>query len=297
MTEFIEPDFPKLEDYLINLKELSAKDFSNLTYNEIYKTYFDLALILPQIGAYLLAEKFNGRELYRVRMANSFKDFEDKSLVQTFSYPPTSACQQNGRANIKDKTVFYCSDGYFSGIKEANMNEGDEAYLGIWEMNAKRDLKYVTYLEEILPQTNYWKSMGEYHHNFLIIDQKNRNENLLKHRLAIRNFITDKFVNENLPYYLTSFIANENLYLGDADLLIYPSVKTQSNYVNYAFHPNVVNEHLKLKKIFHFKVTKYSASHTHLTIKSVGYIEDDRIKWRASNEQDRIEFGAEQIEK
>ena len=58
MTEMNEPNFPEFEEYLKNLGKLSKIDFSNCTYIEIYKTYFELALILPMLGGYLISEKF-----------------------------------------------------------------------------------------------------------------------------------------------------------------------------------------------------------------------------------------------
>ena len=55
------------------------------------------------LGAKLLKEKFNGHKLYRVRMENSFSDSENKNIIQTFSFPPSTVCKTNGRANIKNK--------------------------------------------------------------------------------------------------------------------------------------------------------------------------------------------------
>lgn len=277
--------YPTIEEYKNNLIKLFNYDFNGLSYQEIYDLYFDHALVLQSLAGYLVSEKINGRELYRVRPTIQINEFEDLSLIQTFSYPPPSVCKNNGRANIKHKSVFYCTDNITAAIKESNVKENEECYLSFWELNTKRDLKFTSYLPASLPKNNYWGKISYFYQDYLLnSDKKN-----LEYKLELRKFITDKFINEESPYHLTSFIANENLYSGESksDVLIYPSVKTFKDYTNYAFHPNVVNEHLKINKILHVKVKRILETHLEFYVLEIGHLEDDKINWKTPTEQDK----------
>jgi len=281
--------YPTLEEYLGNLDELSKIDFKDCSYDGIYNKFFDLALTIQSLGAYLVAEKINGRKIYRARLAKHINVNEDLSLIKTYSYPPSNFCSNNGRANVKFKSVFYCSDNFYSAIKEINATEQDELYLSVWEFQTKRDLKYVSYLPVDLPNNNYWRDIVGFHIDYL---KNNNQENIgLSCKLALRNFITDRFIMEESPYPLTSMIANENMYYENADLLIYPSVKVFQDYVNYALHPNVADKHIVIKKVFHLKGIKFFKENTKIEVLRVGEIDDDRIIWRATVDFDKKDLG------
>lgn len=287
------PNYPTFEEYKSNLQQLYNFEFDGLSYDEIYNKYYDSAIVLQTLGGYLVSEKINGRQLYRARPFSQINENEDLSLIQTYSYPPNNVCNNNGRANIKHKSVFYCTDSAVAAVKEANVKENERCYLSVWEIQAKRDLKYVSYLPVNLPENNYWEKISLFHHDYLL----SLNSEVLSYQLELRNFITSKFMHEEIPYHITSMIANENLYLGSSksDVVIYPSYKTMMDYINYAFHPNIVNEHLKIKKIYHFKVTKFTDENVQFGIIEVGHLEDDRIIWGKPTEDDRISFNAENV--
>jgi hypothetical protein len=288
----IDADYPDLESYKHNLKLLSQTDFSKSTYDEIYNTFHDFALTIPLIGAKLkTVDGINGHRLYRARLSKNFAKEEDISLIQTFSFPPPTVCESNQRANIKFKSVFYCADEAFPAIIECGAEDGDEGYLSVWEINGSRDLHYANCFPEILPKGNTWEEFGRFHHNFLIESQSKKDKNLLQHKIALRNLVTHKFMKEKKPYYLSSMLANEYLYESNADLIMYPSAQTFQDYTNFAFHPNIVSEHLKCYKIFKFKVIKRGTEQVKFNFKSIGHIENDRINWKKPTDEDGIELG------
>lgn len=286
------PNYPKLEEYRNNLQKLYKQNMDGLKYEEIYNLYFDAAIVLQILGGYFVSEKTNGRQLYRVRASSQINELEDLSLIQTYSYPPTNICKNNGRGNIKHKSVFYCADSAVAAVKESNIKENEQCYISVWELQAKRDLNYTSYLPVNLPENNYWEKIGYLHHNYML----NLNDRNLNYQLELRKFITSKFMFEEFPYPISSLIANENLYYGDhkSDLIIYPSAKTMSDYVNYAFHPNVVNEHLKLKKVFNCKITKFYEDYIQFGVAEVGRLENNRIIWSEPTDEDRIYFNADE---
>lgn len=276
--------YPEFEKYLSNLDTLSKYDFSESDYDIIYNKFHDLALNIPALGA-SLDTNFNGFKLFRVRAANTINEFEDKTIIQTFSFPPANICKYSGRANIKNKSVFYCTDNLVPALRESNIEINEEAYLSIWNYNSKRNLTYVCCLPEKLPKNNSWQEYGKYHHNFLIEKQNNDDTNLLKYKVALRNFITDKFMKENYPYSITSMLSNEYLYKSGFDMIMYPIAKTFQDYTNFAIHPNVVLNHLNLEIVFQIVITDINDQHTKFKVKSIGHLEDDKIYWRKPDDE------------
>jgi hypothetical protein len=276
-------DYPEFEKYLNDLDNLSNYDFSKLDYDGIYNKFHDLAMKIPALGA-SLDTGINGFKLFRSRVAKTIGEFEDKTLIQTFSFPPSNVCKYNGRANIKNKSVFYCTDDAVPALKENNIEINDEVYLSIWNYNSKRNLTYVCCLPEKLPENNSWNKYGNYHHKFLIEKQNEDNENLLKYKVELRNFITQKFMKEEYPYSITSMLANEYLYESGFDMIMYPSAKTYQDYTNFAIHPNVVLNHIELDILFHIIIIDITDEQIKFKVKSIGYLENDKINWRKSND-------------
>jgi len=242
-----------------------------------------------------MTNSINKYKLYRVRLSKTISKEEDTSLIQTFSFPPTSVCKTNQRANIKYKSVFYCTDEVFPAMKECGAEDGDEGYLSTWGFNATRDLYYANCLPEILPETNTWAEYGKFHHNFLKEKQTKDNKELLNHKIALRKLITDKFMKEKPPYHISSMLSNEYLYENNADLIMYPSAQTLQNYTNFAIHPNIVLNHLKCSKVVKFKIMKQENEQIRFKLGLIGHIENDRINWRKSTDEDGKELGFKRL--
>ena len=289
-------EYPDLTEYLKRLKALAEYDFSNSSYDDIYNKFYDYALTIPLLNGKFNFEKFNGFKLYRVRIEKSISKYEDMNSIQTYSYPPSSLCSSNGRANIKNKPVFYCTDHPYPAIKECNVEVGDTGFLSVWEVSSSRDLAYTCCLPEVLPITNRWREYGTHHHNFLIDRQRNEDSNLLKHKISLRKLITDKFMNEEPPYSISSMLANEYLYNSEIDILIYPSAKTYQDYTNIAIHPNVVNNRIKCSKILKFKVASVEKEKVTFQFGLTGIVtSNDRIKWQKFKDQDGLALGVKKI--
>lgn len=276
-------DYPEFEKYLNGLEILSKYDFSKSDYDEIYNKFHDFALKIPALGA-SFDMGINGLKLFRARPAKTISDFEDKTIIQTFSFPPSISCKNNGRANIKYKSVFYCTDNIIPALKESNIEIKDEVYISVWNYNSKRNLNYVCCLPEILPNSNSWSEYGKFHHDFLVDRQIKNDKQLLKYKVALRNFITDRFMKEEFPYPITSMLSNEYLYENGFDMIIYPSAKTFQDYTNFAIHPNVVLNHLDLEIIFKIIVVDINQEQIKFKVKSIGYFENDKINWRKSSD-------------
>lgn len=122
INNFTEEDlelFPKYAQYCDNLKKLSEIDLSNKNTEEIYNIIYDHVKILPACFGVFNPTKFNNISFYRCRIKNNIGKIENKDLIQTHSFPPSNVCKENGRANLKNHSVFYCSNDPRAAILES----------------------------------------------------------------------------------------------------------------------------------------------------------------------------------
>lgn len=282
-------NFPSLIDYSQMLTQLAYEDFSNLTISEIEKRIYDLCIVLPSICGKANPEDLNKIHFYRARMQSTIGSNEDLTLVQTYSYPPSSVCSRNGRANLKYTSVFYCSDSPLASILECDPEVGEIGYLTLWKPKAKRQLKYGTYLSEDLVEHNELASLAK--KAFAYYKQQHLNTPLGAQMILLRQFLADRFVVESPPYNITSYIANQALYREfNNDFIIYPSSKTFSYYNNYAFHPNSVNENLDFKKVLKFKVLEKGNHIFKIGYMAIGELNPIVINWSIPTDENISDF-------
>jgi len=104
---------PKLQELKKSLHEFSHKDFTNSSIEEIEKEFYKSGYLLPLTWDTFTAEFASQMPIYRVR-DNVNVDKEDITQISTYANPPTAFCSENGRANLKYRSVFYAS---YCGIK------------------------------------------------------------------------------------------------------------------------------------------------------------------------------------
>lgn len=286
-------EFPDFEIYFNGLKTLDDYDFSNLCNREIYDTFYDYAKILPYSYGIFNPQKFNQHTFFRVRL-NINREKEDISLIHTYSYPPSSVCNEKGRANLNGKSVFYCSNNPNAAILECKPKIGNEGYLSFWNGNTSRNIKAGICLPYDLPQENEWSIFAKEAFEYLIESLPHQSKDKFKHLMALYKFVSHKFISEKSPYPLTSMISNEMLY-GDLqrDFIIYPSVLSDTKLCNMAFHPNSVIENLKFEKVLKFKVSDIKNEVIQFNLGKVGFIENGRMKWRDHSEEETVFFEKE----
>lgn len=281
--------FPPIEDYIRNLDNLKKLDFINLSLNEIENEFFNAAIRLPSICAKIYPEDFSNFDFFRVRLIKHIDNSrEDLSLIQTFSCPPAIICNNNGRANIKNTSVFYCSNAPNAAMNEVDIKIGDEGFLSTWKLESNRPISFNTLLSNSIPEENEWFKVANRLHSQYSLFNQNADGKVSEHMMFLRKFITELFMLEEYPYGLTSFISNSFLYSdSDIDFLVYPSAKTNHNYVNFAFHPNIINTHLRFNRVYKFVIDDITQSQISFRIKNVGFIKQSQIRWRKSNDEDR----------
>lgn len=294
--DIIDISYPDFKVYEENLEKLKNTDFSNFSVSHIYHRFHDLALTIPGLGGKFVHKKFNGEKLYRVRMDRSIALTENISNIQAFTFPPKEFCKYNGRANLKHKPVFYCTDNIFPSIKECKPKVGESGFISLWQVEADRNLSYATCLPEKLPAKNRWGEYGTFHHNFLVKNHSKVDEKTLKYRVALRKFITKIFMREEEPYSISSMLAHEYLYVNRTDILLYPSAQTLQSYTNFAIHPRVAERYLKCLKILRFKITKDLGEQFQLIFSLIGTpYTGTKINWQKATDEDISQFGFDKL--
>jgi hypothetical protein len=279
-----------IQEYRDGLNRLREFNFNNYTAEEI-KIIIDKFLgIYPATYGIYSPEKFNDFLLYRVRMNIDTKK-EDTNLIHTFSYPPPNICTKNGRANLKGKSVFYCSNCSGTAIMESKPQVGDIGYLSIWQGNSNRDMRASILLPQELKQENVWNIVAQDSYNYLLKHNSQIEPEMAeRYKLALK-FISDLFLQENEPYNVTSIFANEMLYSElNFDYIIYSSVVNQSYSCNLALHPNIVQNYLLFHKVIKFRVNDIQDNKYNLSIGNVGEITGSKIKWRKPNKEEENIF-------
>ncbi|MBN7815132.1 RES domain-containing protein [Algoriphagus pacificus] len=282
--------FPDLQQYKRQLQQLRELTPDNTPFDKLYDKYFDLAVILPQITAMQTAENFNQHRFFRVRL-NINEDTEDTRIIQTHSYPPGYVCKENGRANLKGRSVFYCSNDPTCALLESKPKVGDIAHISIWRGAATRDIKIALCLPFNLTDFNSFQVMANEAWAFAKKHYTDEARDKFEHFIELNKFIADRFVQERIPYFLTSWFADQILFHNDhwRDYILYPSVESNKKYCNMAFHPNTVTRFMTLEKVIRVKIVKVENKDVEFTMGRVGEIEKTNLKWRkATDIEDKL---------
>jgi hypothetical protein len=281
---------PDIEIFKNQLSELFTTDKSSLTQEEIRKLYFEKAVLLPNAIATLPADTINLLKAFRVRL-NINQNVEDLSIIRTFSYPNPCFCKDNGRANLRNKSVFYCADAFITAFVETKPKVGDIGYLSIWDIHCDRDVNYTAFFPSSMPEKNVWNKTATEYQKKMVDHAKESGNDKSKQLEELFEFTSNIFIKETSPYSLTSWIANSMLYdYYGVDFIVYPSFATNNITCNIAFHPNFVDNYVKLSKIYKYVITEMGDGNGSYSIKEVGKVFLTNIQWSEPTEEDIKEY-------
>lgn len=278
---------PDYKEYLKDLQKLKEYNFNGASHQDIDEKYCELATIFPYVSINQNPEIFNKHTFYRVRL-NIDTVKEDINLIQTHSYPMPFFCQSNGRANIKGKSVFYCSDEVGAALFECKPQKGDEGFLSIWKPIASRPIKFGVLTSTDISTNNNWYKLTSDILDMVKEFYKEETPDRHKHFIELYKFIGERFVNEGSPYPLTSWLSNKLIYEEDGiDLILYPSIATEQVFCNMAIHPNTAHTQMELDKIIRFKVNSVNGSKIGYSPGDVGEPIGTNIIWRPSKASEK----------
>jgi hypothetical protein len=282
--------FPELQTFKQNLHELETLDLSSCTQDQIHNKYFDRAILLPNQGIILPNNETDSRYVYRVRLSIT-ENKENINLIRTFSYPDSSLCQKNNRANLKNKTVFYSADIPLTAFLESRPKINDVGYMGKWRLICDRDLTCVAFFPTDLSKKNCWYQTAIFKQQRMIEEIQKIKSDKSPQLEYLLNYTSEIFAYEKSPYSISSWIANKMLFEFDGiDFLVYPSSMLSSDSCNLAFHPNFVDKYIQLISVIKFKISDFVENSATYEILSIGKPDKTNIVWRNPEQDDIYPF-------
>lgn len=231
---------------------------------------------------------------YRLRR---YDESMNPALISEYSYPPNHFINSYKRANIPGNPVFYCSNDASTSIFEVLKNEPkidpeELFYLSEWKFRENLEIRITPYLfGNLAPDSPYrlWTESTEYQINKLLekdfsLDQINGFKKVLE-------YLSNLFVYED-TYTVSSFIAHQHLYARFSlrtDLFVYPSIQTDQYSINFAIHPNVVIEKMRLNRVFKFKIKDFVNFQTpyQYNFETIATNIDSILFWKNIKEDDK----------
>lgn len=255
------------------------------SYEEIIKTINDtfynrMLLVMP------LNEELSDFFVYRV--SRVYEGFDPK-LKSSFSYPPNP---KRGRANLKDKPVFYCSFFQATALREMKevLNTKETLYVSEWRVKLTKE----TFVHSILINSRTDDSTLITHQimkNQLDIATKMVSGIPEAYSVGLKQLlirIGDLFTlpgEEN--YKITSAYAHNALYElkekgGVISMLMYPSVASNHNGINFAIHPDFVDSSLmELNKVLKLEATKVDKDGIKISVSEKGVLNNQgNVEWK-----------------
>jgi len=278
----ITPDlqhYPSLEEYKARLDSILAMNLATLSYDELSELFYEKAILFNQAFGVNPAAYFNLRTFFRCRFR--LGEGENPDFIRTHSYPPAVVCKENGRANLKGRSVFYCSEYASTAILESKPNPGDYGLMSVWQGTTTRDVKYGICLHSELQRKNEFRQMAENIDKLMIQESAARAGDKSAHLQYLYKLVADRFVHEEYPYPFTSWISNEMLYMSQPkDYIIYPSVANSQFTCNLAFHPNSADALLRFQKVWRFKLLDITGAIIKTAEHQIGELDRSHMRWR-----------------
>jgi len=294
------PKFKDVESSIIKLKKNGFPDFEENI--DVAKFVEGISKILTNEFGILpnLLKKFRHQELaLKFFRARDIETISNINLIREHSYPPINSTGM-GRCNFPKFPVFYCSDNPMTALIEVakDINFLDKKYcISKWELlSPNEELIFQSFLQTKLPKQNQYISVRDnLNKNINKPFQKSLNKNLDKERekglLEYLEFLDTNFINDG-SYSLSASLAYRALYSDhnfSTDILMYPSVQTQSKGVNMALNPNFVENNLKLSRLYVVETPDYDKDKNIFQITFIKYaeVEKNQIMWKEIKQNDK----------
>lgn len=252
-AEEVERIFSEIESSANNLQD----------HSEIEK------LITKSLGGRLmLTMEFNPKgaplTLYRVTQAkeSSWFNVDQKS---TFSYPPNPSI---GRANIENHPVFYASLDPSTAIKELKnrLGPGKEFFVSEWKLIPKKTIYGHCLILNSTTESSkdqFLNKMADNHASQLESLFTNLPKQLNQGMIHAVRKMGDLFtIPGESKYHITSAYAHHIIYEARKQkaympILIFPSVENNHQSINFAIHPELIqDETIELSRVFKLSIPK-----------------------------------------
>lgn len=289
-------DIPKIGEIKKSIERLKLKKFptfkDHLKVEEFVKHINDE--LLNEFGfmlnpIHILNCKKSFISFFRVRPLD---DFINIDLIGEHSYPPLNSVKMN-RCNFPGFPVFYCSNNAGTALMEVVKNIKDknkEFCIAKWQViESNENFHFESFLQIPLPEENQFSFFNDnYSEKFNSAFRKSFNSDLTEEQKEGINeylkYIASCFI-QDYEYSISASLAHRTLYANHnfrTDIIIYPSVQSSFKGVNFALHPNFVENNLKLVRLYVCNFSEFDSLKNLIKISTTKYAEVEKnvIVWR-----------------
>ena len=295
-------NFPKLPEVKKAIAKLQRTEFP------IYSEGTDISDFVKKVTAIIEKEiapiisfkqplelnNFSFR-FFRARDLNSITNI---NLIRDHSYPPINNVGM-GRCHFPKLPVFYCSDSALISLIEVikNQDNSTKKYcVSKWEIIPSiGQLIFESFVQIGLPKGNNYKVFSESIGGKIEkIIRENTNFKIEKIRIKglveFLKFLDNSFISDN-NYSLSAALAYNSLYINHpsrTDILMYPSVQSRYKGMNFAIHPNFVENNLKMSRLYIMEVKDFNLKTNKIEVSVYKYAEVEKniIVWKGVNKED-----------
>jgi hypothetical protein len=232
-------------------------------------------------------EKF-GLPIFRVRDLSPEFNIDD---FQEHSYPP-AAVVKLGRCNFPNNPVFYGSINPIVALLEVirdNRYSSKSYCISKWSViPGVKEISSQSFLQVPLHPNNQFAILKEDEKNKIKqIFGRNLSDSQVEGIVVFWEFLHEKFTVKS-DYSLSATLAHKSLYdetVARADILMYPSLQSESLAGNFAIHPNFVNNCMKIERVYVVELLNYEVStgKFDISINQFGRVIGNKFFWSLAN--------------
>jgi hypothetical protein len=236
------------------------------------------------------------KNFFRVRPLADFKNID---LIREHSYPPVDIVKM-GRCNFPKYPVFYCSTNPGTALLEVarnNSNSNVKYCISSWELiQSDQKIIFESFMQVPLPPNNFFIQINQNVVNkinepFIKSYNKKLKKNQKDGLLEYLKYLDSSFVND-IDYSISATLAHRTLFAKHdfkTDILMYPSVQSLKNGVNFAIRPNFVDNNLRLNHLYILSLNSYNLTkgEMNVTLYNYGEVINNDIVWKSINPEDK----------
>jgi hypothetical protein len=290
-------DFPELDEAKNAIERLRKKGFPKFENSQNIDEYIEtISTIITQ--EYGILPNFMNRlprknfpfNIFRVRAIN---DFENINLFAQHSYPPLNFVGF-GRCNFPKHPVFYGSNNAITSLLEvARQTDGiDKEYcISKWNVESDEDIIFQSFIQAKIIENSNYDELRE--------SQRKKINEIFKGKLTngqcdgivlLLEYLDRCFISDS-NYSVSACLAHRAFYPThphETDILMYPSIQTSHTGVNFAIHPNFVDNKMQLKRFYIMKFENYNPKTREIkfSFSRYGEVLRNKINWKLINPED-----------
>jgi len=252
----------------------------------------EVPLFIKQVSVNDPGQSFT---FYRARR---YQDIKNLNLISEYTYPPVAFCKTIQRANLPYHPVFYASNHALTTVSETihdNFTKNEVLAISRWRMHDTDPFVIMPILFHGLNPTHpFYSRVEEIKKNGIEEANPGITETQKQNFILVLKALSKEFFNSK-DYRVSASLAHSSLYskgYQECDLILYPSIRTDGASVNFAVHPNFVENRVFMEEIYVIRIGSYCKLTSHIKYRFLyhGKVIGSDIRWLKidySNEKQR----------